>query len=984
MTPLSRTSLAATLLGVLLGVVCAAEQTPGPQTESPSALAYRRAATLYENGKIAEALTAFHTFEAQYQFSAAVPQAIYFQGCCWARMQKFREAVNTFDRLRKGYPTTALIPEAILKQAECSHELKDYPTALGLYREFEANYPKHRMLSRAVLGEAWTNLQQGETTAARAALQRALAQFADDPVTVLEAQLLTGRVLTAENQFDAAVQVYGRIKADAYDVRASDGFFLAGEALFEAGQWSDAIDCYQRVQPRAVLTEHLRQQIAALQTQRGDYEQRLGDLLQLLAACEDGPDSGASALFRMANCYESLGRPEEAFAAYSQFLSHHPSDTLAEQARFGLIRTLVARRQFEEAGRAVADFQTRYPGSAFGPDISLLKAEAAFASGRTSEALDDFEKLAATNPRLPILETTEFRIGACRYALHDFDRARERFAAFVQEHSSSAMVPDALFRLGRCYVELSRQATDPAIARTDMATAIATYEQLRELHPTNALTREVIFQLGYLNASLASGNTDSADVSKNAVYCDKAVGFFREFLNRWADDPLVPEALYQLGRNQSAGGHFDDAIGSFRQVAEGFPNTTFAPLAAFEIAKCYGAEDKNQEMVTQFRSFVARYPAHPLVGSALYSIGLRLERESKMDEALAVYRDVIARAAASRDGTGQLRQAAINSEIHVAGILAARGDTAKAVAECEAFLAKFGDDPAAANAMIAQIADTYQATKQFDDGYACLDRLATAYQQNDAVRIATTTSTIELALAARDLRRGYAATSKLLADAAMDHLPPRSYIAIGTVLLQRGQPAQAREQYERSLRLYPNDALVAPQARLGIGRADLAMNRLDEAEDIFRQMVWNGPPGTLHDRASLGLAEVYLSRGGGDPLKPQTAKAIELLTSVMAGARGEDSGEAAYLLGNCYFAFTGDSKENKKTALAYYLRAALTISGPHGEEAAFRSGQCHKALGNPEVARRAFEAYLRRFPHGLFAADAKQELESLPAQPPSS
>ena len=35
-------------------------------------------------------------------------------------------------------------------------------------------------------------------------------------------------------------------------------------------------------------------------------------------------------------------------------------------------------------------------------------------------------------------------------------------------------------------------------------------------------------------------------------------------------------------------------------------------------------------------------------------------------------------------------------------------------------------------------------------------------------------------------------------------------------------------------------------------------------------------------------------------------------------------------------------------------------------------------------ARRAFEAYLRRFPNGLFAADAKKELESLPVQPQQS
>jgi TolA-binding protein len=170
-----------------------------------------------------------------------------------------------------------------------------------------------------------------------------------------------------------------------------------------------------------------------------------------------------------------------------------------------------------------------------------------------------------------------------------------------------------------------------------------------------------------------------------------------------------------------------------------------------------------------------------------------------------------------------------------------------------------------------------------------------------------------------------------------------------------------------------------------LGETALATNHLDDAEEIFGQMVSNTAPSVVHDRAELGLAKVYLARGKGeDPQDPHNAKAIELLAAVMAGARGEASGEAAYLLGKSYFSFGGNERENKQTALTYYLRASLVMSGPHGEEAAFRSGQCDKALGNPQLARRAFEAYLRRYPNGLFASDAKKELESLPNQPQQS
>jgi TolA-binding protein len=983
-----------TLLATLLAATCLTAQAPAQEPESATAKAYQDAKALYDNGKVAEALAALQTFESQYRFSKAVPQAIYLQGWCWAEMQKYHEAINTFDRLIKGYPVATMIPDVILKQAECYRELKNYPKALDLYHEFEAKYPNHEMLPRALLGEAWTLFKQGDLTLAREIAQRARAQFVGDPATVLDAQFLNAQILTDGKQYDAALQAYGQIAADSNDFRASEGFFLAGEAMFEAGQWTGAIACYKRVQSRSSLLEHVHRQINDLQSQEANYVQRgalptyerqLGDLRQLQARCEAVPDLGASALFRIANCYQSLGRPEEASAAYHEFLALHPNDKLAEQADVEFIRELIDRRRFDEAEGAAKKFQSRYPNSAFADDVLLLEAEALFASDKIPEALDHFQKLAASSPRLAILETADFRIGDGYYTLHDFEHARESFLTFVQQHPNSKMMPDALFRLGRCYFEISQKASDPATARANLADAVKAYEQLRATYPSNALISEVTFQLGYLNACLAAKEGDPTGNRTAMAHFEKAVAYFQEFVNRWPGNPLAAEAVYQFARNQYALGRFNEAITSYRKLVAGFPESVFAPLAAYEIANCYGAESKREQMVAEFRNFVARYPTHPRVGSALYSVASQLERDGKTDEALAAYRDVIARAMLATDGKTDLRQAAIASETRIASILEARGDTANAVAGCETLLSRFRDDPSAVSAMIAQLAEAYRSAKNFNDAYARLDHLVAEYPQNDRVRIVAITSTIELALAEGDSPRAYAAALKLLGDPEKDHLPSASYIAVGDALLRRGQLTEAEQAYNNSLTLYPDDILTVPRARLGLGETELAMNHADDAEKIFNQMVSNTPPGTLHDRAELGLAKVHLAHGNGaDPQDPHNAKAIELLTAVMVGAADESAGEAAYVLGNCYFSFGGDERENKKTALAYYLRASLLMSGPHGEEAAFRSGQCDKALGNPQIARRAFEAYLRRFPNGLFAADAKKELESLPAQPQQS
>ena len=205
-------------------------------------------------------------------------------------------------------------------------------------------------------------------------------------------------------------------------------------------------------------------------------------------------------------------------------------------------------------------------------------------------------------------------------------------------------MPDALFRLGRCYFEISQKTSDAATARANLADAVKNYEQLRATYPSNALIPEVTFQLGYLNACLAAQDGDPTGKPSATAHFEKAAASFQEFVTRWPENPLAGEALYQLGRNQFGLGRFDKAISSHRKLVEEFPGSRFAPLAAYEIATCYGAENKPAEMVAQFRNFVARYPNHPRVGSALYSIASQMEHDRKTDEALAAYREVTARA----------------------------------------------------------------------------------------------------------------------------------------------------------------------------------------------------------------------------------------------------------------------------------------------------------------------------------------------------
>lgn len=952
------------------------------EPESAAEKAFQEARQLYDNGQTAEALAAFQHFESEYKFSIAIPQAIYLQGWCWANSQKYPDAIDAFDRLIQHYPTAAIIPVALLKQAECYRELKNYAKAVELYHRFETNYPNHELLPRALLGEAWTLFLQNDLSTSQEVAEKIRTQARYDSDVSFDTSFLLGQILTAEKDYEAARQVFGQLTPQRDDPRASQGFFQAGEAMFNAKRYADAIPYYECVQSSSGALARVREQINDLETQRAAYQQReeltlyglrLSDLRQLEARFQTGPDLRASALFRMADCHRLLGQPQEAAKVYRELLNVYPNDKLAEQAQFALIQLLTDNHQLDEADVETRAFQTKYPNGTFATEALLLQAETLFGSGRFQDALDHFRKFAAINKNPQLRQTTDFHIAACYYGLHDFDKARDGFLAFLKQNPDSKPAPEALLRLGRSFFELSQKATDSKVVQTDLTDAITSYEEIRTKFPSSELLPEVTFQLGYFHAYLAA-----QDVDKMGNFA-KATASFQEFVNRWPDNRLVPEALYQIARNQSAQGKFDAAINAYKQLVEKHPDNTLTPFAAYEIADCYAGQKKPAEMIAALRDFLKRYPNHERVGTALYTIASQLESEKKTDEAMAGYRNVISRASVAAHPTDDLLNAAIASETRIAGILENRGTITDAVMDCESFLSKFKNEPAAVHAMIARIASTYRKTKKFGEAYARFDQLTTQYPHNANVRVATTTSTIELALTENDTGHAYTAALKLLADPEKDHLPSASYIAIGNALLGRGQFAQAQDAFQESLARYPNDTRTVPLAQLGLGESALGRNQPDSAETAFNQVVAANPQGPALPKAELGLARVYLARGNDRyPIDANSVRAIDLLNKVMASAKGEDAGEAAYLLGNYFFNFKANEEDNKKTALAYYLRVTLLMSGPHSEEAAFRSGQCHQALGNAAAARSAFQAYLRRFPNGQFAADTKKALESLP------
>ncbi len=998
-------TLAAAFSSVYAFDLAAQQKPPAPPPPKPSGLSaaqlFQKGEELYQDGKWAEALERFTQFEKEYPFSTTIAQAVYYQGWCWLSMGRYEEAAAAFERITKNFSNSPVFPDAMIKLAECRGELKDYAKALELYRFFQQTYPRHQMTAQAMLGEAWMTYKQSVAVkdsnpeefakalqTALALAQQVRARFGQDSSANLDALFLMAQIVSEEKRYDQAKEIYKEIAKRRNTPRATAALYLAGETMFTAKKYEDAINYFERVQPKAVILANIQAEIEIIRSaisrqpeSRMFFLSQIEALKRMATQVQSQPEFRALALFRIATCYQFLNKPEEASIVYRRFLTLFPDDRLGEQAHFGLIVTLAARGQNKQSIEEKEAFKKKYPGSKLLDEAEFVEAQNAFATGDFETALSAYQRVLTASKDDKVIQSAEFYIGLCYINLDKLPEALNVFRTFAEKHPQSESTPDALFRIGRIHFELSQRAEKAGNAEErlkQLAAAAEAFEKLRKDYKDHKLAPDVTFQLGYLYVYQAGGA---------APMIEKAIATFREFVTNSPDYKnaegrvLAPEAFYQIGQCHFALSQPTKAIEAYNQIIADYPTAELAPFAAFEIASMYAAQDDIPKTIAALRSYVEKYPDHSNVGKALHAIAGELEKQAAameqrdpagakkiLDQAIAEYQGLIRRAVAADEKNTDLRHAAIDAQIRIAKLLSQRGENDAAVADCEEFLSKFEKDTLAVRAIIGQIVEIYSRGRRFKDAHEKLESISTRYQQNAAVRVATATAQIDLGLAEGNFAAANIGAAKLLADPERDRLPASSYLSMGGVFIRTGRSQQAIDVFQKILTQYKDDTQAIPLATLGLGQAHFDLGKYDIAEGHLTKYLEMAaadprPPGLADAR--LTLAKIYLKTN-------RTKNAVDLLNALLTG-RGSTVVEAAFLLGNYFYELSDPVKlkDNHKLALAYYTRVMLVNQEAMGELAQFRAAQCHETLGNREAACSVYRAYLKRFATGKYAEEAK-------------
>ena len=240
---------------------------------------------------------------------------------------------------------------------------------------------------------------------------------------------------------------------------------------------------------------------------------------------------------------------------------------------------LFGQSRWQDAAEQFRKFLTTYekhekaPLGRFYLGLSLLNLE------DYKTARDEFRRFAEENKQHPKIGQARFRIAESSYFLDDFPTAKVELEAFLNDYPNEPLCDHALPYLG-----------DTQLRLDDPATALKTFDRAIDKYPKGKLIDDAKFGRArsleslkrfddaaaqYQELVTAENSPRAADAlfHLGAIHFERkqypdAISVYTEFVKKFPQNPLVPNAQLNTGFALFHAGKYDDAVRLFGKVAK--------------------------------------------------------------------------------------------------------------------------------------------------------------------------------------------------------------------------------------------------------------------------------------------------------------------------------------------------------------------------------------------------------------------------------
>ncbi|MGH7242573.1 MAG: tetratricopeptide repeat protein [Phycisphaerales bacterium] len=399
-------------------------------------------------------------------------------------------------------------------------------------------------------------------------------------------------IASTKGDAKGAAEALSKIESSATTAEGSNALLEQAGAWLAAGDYAkaeQACNSYLDAKPKGKGATAARARRAIALNRLGKYEDAIREFTAIggKSASLD-PETLGAVRYETAIALRSLGRDEEATAAYRLALEGSPSASVEAYAALDLCQLALAAKKNEEALQLLDRCKSaagKLPAVEAGRVTereTYLRALCYQASGKpgdAAKALEDFEKMYPNSELLPSVRLT---LGD---ALGQSGRAREAAGVLtrvVDDRALGANRPFALLKLGEVSANASLWDESEKAYSAFLATETA-----------NPMWFQARFGQGWAR--------------ENQSKYDAACEAYRDVVDRH-DGPTAARAQFQIGECLYAQKKLEEAIRELLKVDVLYGYPEWSAAALYEAGRCMRDLGREKEASVQFDEVIKRFP----------------------------------------------------------------------------------------------------------------------------------------------------------------------------------------------------------------------------------------------------------------------------------------------------------------------------------------------------------------------------------------
>ncbi len=540
-------------------------------------------------------------------------------GVALSRLGRLDEAIQSLQDSIEIAEREPALRTALLTLADLQIARADWPAAIAALDRYLRAVPDAPAAAEALLSLGLAQRRNGDAEAAAAAFDRAAKQSRDDATrrqaeferaqtllvlerdaeaesalkTLAETPSLDAKLSAAVAQHlarlalrrgaasDAVRWARRAVEADSDASAAAGQSLLLGQALFAAGELSDAVDSLD-ASLRGGLSDSDRTTALTLRAQALARQGRAAEALTALdglAGMKLDPAARCTLLYERALCLKALKRGSEARAPLTSLLQSCADSAEQPFAALELAELEAGEGQTEPAAKLLRELIAR--GGVEKGDSKVVPAD--------------------------VLARASYRLGLIEFEAAHYPAAARLLEAFLASDRVGEAGPSAAFYCG----EAQRLAGKHEAA-------VRWFERVLEAYADSDSAPSAQLRLGEALAALQRWD-DSARV-------------FAAFLKKRPDHEQWYQAQFALGWARENAGEYDQAMLAYQRVIERHQGVT-AARAQFQIGECLFAQKRYDDAVRELLRVEILYAYPEWSAAALFEAGRCFEALGQLVEA---------------------------------------------------------------------------------------------------------------------------------------------------------------------------------------------------------------------------------------------------------------------------------------------------------------------------------------------------------------